>query len=166
MKKNQLNLFAGIIFSLYTSLSLAQTVNVSQPEIALDAPAKSASKADQKALKNFDRQFKSKANVKWHIGIETITASTIRDGKQVTVVYDKKGRWLRNMYSYDESKLPRDVRHTVKSVYYDFAITTVQEIREGMDTFYVIHLEDKTDYKQVCVYEGEIHMIREFQKQQ
>ena len=166
MKKNPLKLIAGIIFSLYASFSLAQTVNVSRHETMLNAPAKPASKADLKALKNFDRQFKGEANVNWYTGKETITASTTLNGKQVTVVYNKKGRWLRNMYRYDESRLPRDVRHTVKRVYYDFAITIVQEIREGINTFYVIHLEDKTDYKQVCVFEGEIHMIREFKKQQ
>ena len=61
--------------------------------------------------------------------------------------------------------MPRDVRHTVKTVYYDFGITLVQEIREGLNTFYVVHLDDKNNYKQICVFDGAIHILKEYKKQ-
>jgi len=166
MKKNSLMLFAGIIVSLLTTSSKAQTLHVSQPgSIATTEPLKVMSKAGHKALKNFNKQFEDGPDVKWFTGEETITASMKRDGKGMTIVFDRHGRWLRNMYHYSEAKMPRDVRHTIKTVYYDFDITLVQEIKEGRDTFYVVHLEDKDQYKQVCVFEGAIHILKEFTKQ-
>ncbi len=166
MKKSLASLISGIIFSLLTTTSKAQTLSVSN-EGTLNAASSHAalSKANSKAQNNFRKNFADGPDVKWFTEKETISASMNRDNKHTTVVYDKKGRWLRTMSNYDESKLPKDVRRTVKSVYYDYNITLVQEIKEGQITFYVIHLEDKTSYKQVAVYEGEITILNEFNKQ-
>ena len=92
-------LCAGIIVSLLTASSKAQTLNVSQAgSIPTAEPARIMSKADHKALKNFNKQFEDGPDVKWFTAAETITASMKRDDKQITVVFDRKGRWLRNMY--------------------------------------------------------------------
>jgi hypothetical protein len=166
MKKFLATLISGIIFSSLTSTSNAQALNVSTKEtVAAPAPAAAPSKANSRAMNNFKKSFADGPDVNWFTEKEVISATMNRDGKRIHVVYDLKGRWLHTISSYDESKLTKDLRARVKSVYYDYKITLVQEIQEGQLTFYVIHLEDETSYKQIGLYEGEMNVIKEFNKQ-
>lgn len=165
MKKFFATLISGAIISLLTSTAKAQTLNVST-EGAISAPVTPAlSKANSRALNNFKKQFADGPDVKWFNEKEVISATAHRDGKRIHAVYDLKGRWLRTITSYDQSKLSKDLRKTVKSVYYDYDITLIQEIHEGQIVFYIFHLEDKTSYKQIAVYEGEMTVLKEFNKQ-
>ena len=82
------------------------------------------------------------------------------------MIYNLKGEWLRNMKIYTEDKMPKDVRAQVKrSQYFDYKITSVQEFKEGENRFYIVHLEDDKNYKQVSVFEGELNLIKEYKKQ-
>jgi hypothetical protein len=124
-------------------------------------------KAGFKAVKNFTSRYKDGASVKWTNETNVITASFNDDGIYNTSVYDKKGHWIRDMKSYDEDKMPRSLRETVKrSKYFDDRITHVQEFIEDGLLFYVVHLEDDKSYKQITVYEGEIKLLSKFDKQQ
>lgn len=167
MKKTSLTLITGIIFSLLTTTPKAQALNVSAEGALAPATASPASnKASIKAANNFRKNFKDVSDVKWFTEKETITASMNRDGKRTNVVYDKKGHWLHTITTYDESRLSNTLRRIVKSVYYDYNINLVQEIREGQVMVYIFHLEDKTGYKQIALYEGEMTVLKEFNKQQ
>jgi hypothetical protein len=65
---------------------------------------------------------------------------------------------------YNEEKLPREVRHLVKSNYYDFSIYHVSEFRSNGKTAYVVVLEDKTSWKKIKVVDSEFEIIGEFSK--
>ena len=60
-----------------------------------------------------------------------------------------------------------EVRHIVKSTYYDYNIVYTQEIEtadtKGMPT-YIICLEDKTNIKMIRIYDGEMSVWKEFTK--
>ena len=61
--------------------------------------------------------------------------------------------------------LPVEVRKEVKSNYYDYSIVWVKEVKEGEDDVYVIHVENKTEWKDLSVQDGEIKVLRTFCKQ-
>jgi hypothetical protein len=67
---------------------------------------------------------------------------------------------------YYEEKLPRDVRHIVKSAYYDFSIYCINEITVKGITTYVVTLTNKTNektfWKIVQVTEGEMGIVKEY----
>ena len=57
------------------------------------------------------------------------------------------------MRNYDEKKLPPEIRAQVKRVYYDFAITGVQEIRVGDKLVYLVYMRDESVCQTVRVTE-------------
>ena len=44
-----------------------------------------------------------------------------------------------------EDKLPKDIRASIRSVYYDWQITVVEEIQSVMGNGFLVYLEDKTN---------------------
>ena len=60
-----------------------------------------------------------------------------------------------------------EVRHAVKSAYYDYNIVYIQEVEipdaEGTPT-YIICLEDKTNIKTVRICDGEMSVWKELTK--
>jgi hypothetical protein len=119
-------------------------------------------KANSKAAANFSQQFKDQPNAEWFVEDNVITAYFKNDDITTRSVYDKKGNWLHTMSIYPESRMPDDVRRTIKSEYNGYNITQVQEIKEGDKKFYVVHLQDGKKYKQVGVCDGETNIINEF----
>ncbi|MEP6747850.1 MAG: hypothetical protein ABJB86_08990 [Bacteroidota bacterium] len=108
-----------------------------------------------KAVRDFTQSNKLAENVHWYKVSDGIMAYFTKSGIKTKTGYDVKGNWLYTMRSYEETMLPKEVRAQVKSVYYDYAITWVNEIIEGRQTIYVVHLQDKTSYKNIRVCEGE-----------
>ncbi len=81
-------------------------------------------------------------------------------------MFDKKGNWMYTMNCYQEDKMPKDLRSIVKrSDFFDYTIKGVQDIKEGDVRFFIVHLEDDKNYKQLCVYEGQYEVIKEYKKQ-
>jgi hypothetical protein len=118
-----------------------------------------------KAVRNFVRSYKNVSNEKWYNVHDGFIAMFILDDINYRVDYDKKGNWLHTMRTYDENKLPPDVRHLVKSSYYDYNIMVVQEIEIPRETFtYVVHLEGKTKLINLRVSNGEMDEWQKFDK--
>src|SRR5262245_51290483 len=76
-----------------------------------------------------------------------------------------KGQWLHTIRTYDENELPRDIRHLVKSSYYDYHISLVLEIEKPRDSFtYIVHLDGKTEWISVRVSSGRMDEFQKIQK--
>ena len=89
-----------------------------------------------------------------------------KDGKRSTNVYfSPKGAIDYRVNYYFEDELPREVRHTVKSNFYDYFITHVSEVHKGDFVCYFVKIEDKTSIKTVRVTDDEYEVIEELTKQ-
>jgi hypothetical protein len=123
------------------------------------------SSVNKKAANDFKERFGSPAGTRWFSDNDGFTSYFKVDGFTDKVCYDKKGNWMYSMILYNESKLPKDVRAIVKSVYYDMTIVLVKEIQTAKGKGYVINLEDKTTIRIVKVnVEGEMETIQEIIK--
>lgn len=80
------------------------------------------------------------------------------------ISYDKRGNWHHTLRYLTEEHLPRDVRHRVKSTYYDFTIPCVIEVNTADKTGYVITLEGKTSWMTITVFEDEMKVLKDFKK--
>jgi hypothetical protein len=121
-----------------------------------------------KALKDFNKSFGGVSTAKWYIVNSGYTTNFTQNDIQYRVDYDKKGNWTGTMKSYDEKKLPRDVRATVKSVYYDYSIKWVKEItvpNYPNVIVYMIHIDDEKSFKNLQVIDGEILVLEAYDKQ-
>lgn len=118
------------------------------------------------AVRNFDRDFGNVSDARWIKSTKGFVAYFIHDNIQNWIVYDYKGSQEFMIRDYYEEKLPRNVRHIVKSVYYDFSIFCVNEITVKGATSYVVTLKnianDKTFWKKVQVVDGEMELMKEY----
>jgi hypothetical protein len=120
-----------------------------------------------RALKDFVNTHK---NVKGESWMKTKDGFSVRfnsDDIQTTIYYDKKGNWAGSIKYYGEEKMLREIRHIVKSTYYDYNIVYTQEIEttdtDGVPT-YVVCVEDKTKIKMIRISAGEMSEWKEFTK--
>jgi hypothetical protein len=68
-------------------------------------------------------------------------------------IYDKTGSWEYSIILCDENSLPKEIRATVKSVYYDMTIENIEEIQSFEGVSYFITLQDKFSIKVVKINE-------------
>ena len=81
------------------------------------------------------------------------------------VAYTKKGNLLRTIRSYNEDKMQPDLRQIVKITYYDYEITRVHEIEIPLSLVtYVVQLAGKKEIIDLRIYDGEIEVMRQFNK--
>jgi len=118
-----------------------------------------------RALKDFANGYKNVTGESWMKIKDGFSVRFISDGISTTIYYDKKGNWAANVKTYGEEKMSRDIRHDVKSTYYDYNIVYTQEVETidsgGVPT-YVICVEDKTNIKMIRICDGEMDVWKEF----
>lgn len=171
------NLIALVIVSFATMAGIsganAQIVsNGSSLEYQMNATKtkNSMNELDQissKALKDFASTYKKVTGESWAKTKNGFSVGFISEGIRTTVYYDKKGNWSGRIKLYGEEKMLRDIRHTIKSTYYDYNIVYTQEIEttdsDGIPT-YLICVDDKTKIKMIRIHNGEMSEWKEFTK--
>ena len=131
----------------------------------VEMPMKEAKLINEKALNDFKKHFRSINNEQWFNMKDGFICYFKTNDVQNGVYYDQKGRWQYNLKVYDEEKLPVDIRAVVKSTYFDFAITIVDEIQNVETKIYIVHLEDKTTLKTLLVTkDGDMDLIQSIEK--
>ena len=116
-----------------------------------------------KALKNFNKAFKE-ADATWSETGDGFKAQFTKDDIETKVFYDLKGRWIANVRAYQEDKLPKDIRHRIKSIYYDYNIFYVQEVTVRDKTAYLVKLEDKNSFKTIRITDDEMDEYQTIKK--
>jgi hypothetical protein len=155
------------------SPSASEATLVSEPtlasfDIAFDpttATALDKSTVNFKAIKDFKDRFGNVTNEKWYAQKDGFLSYFTDEGFATRAYYNKKGQWQYSLKFYPESKLPRDIRAIVKSTYYDFSITIVEQVEIPEHLVYLVHLEDNTSLKIVRVTtEGDMDVIQDLRK--
>ena len=117
-----------------------------------------------RAVKKFDKQYKNVENERWFKIENGSVAEFEKDGITTKVFYTPKGSWHATLRYYQEDKLPKDIRHMVKSVYYDFNIIIVIEVFASNKMAYLVKIESKDMIKTIRVLDGEMDEYESFQK--
>jgi hypothetical protein len=123
-------------------------------------------KINTKAVKDFQTRFAGASNAMWFSDKNGFVSYFVKDGFGDRVYYDKKGHWQYSLIFYSEDKLPRDVRASIKSTYFDMSITMVEEVQTTEAKVYIVHLEDKSNIKILKANDqGEYEILQELSKQ-
>jgi hypothetical protein len=121
-----------------------------------------------RAVRHFNKTFKNVDSVKWSKLLEGkggFGAYFVTDGIPTSVRYDKGGNYECCFREYfDDRLLPKEIRHLVKSNYYDFDIRFIKEVNMFDNTVYLVTLEDKASWKNILVTEFKIIVLKEFLK--
>ena len=118
-----------------------------------------------RALRDFTCKYENAEDVVWYAAKNGFVVHFSTDSTFARSVYKRNGYWVYTIRQYAEEKMPRPVRHIVKSNYYDYFITLVEEIEEpGEPVKYLVHLQDKRSWKNVLVCEGELQVVENKRK--
>ncbi|HUQ64800.1 MAG TPA: hypothetical protein VM101_01510, partial [Flavitalea sp.] len=118
-----------------------------------------------RAIRDFNKNYKDITNVNWFQSSIGFIAAFVTEGNVKSFnYYDKKGVFQYMIRYYKEDRLSNDVRHLVKSKYYDFDINQITEVTRNGKMAYVIKLDDKDHWKTIKVVEDEIQELDEFSK--
>jgi hypothetical protein len=167
MKKVMLTTMIAV--TLVTGAATAQQVNrplATEGMQSLQMNTLNVSRVHTRAMRDFLKRDKTASNVDWMI-VETgfVAKYTDENNSNCRTVYNNRGDFVYTIRQYYENKMPRDIRHIVKSVYYDYTITLVEEIEETRRPLvYVVHMEDATTLKNVSVCEREMEVMSEYMK--
>jgi len=139
---------------------------VTIPGIPADSTIDNTSKdINERAVKNFQKQFPGIVNPSWYKASDGFIASFKENTMKTRVSYDKKGRFKNIVNYYGEEMLPQDVRKVVKSIYYDYAIISVAEINVNINdakTTYIVSIQSENSLKILTVYDSEIFSVKEY----
>jgi hypothetical protein len=131
----------------------------------ISSSLKDLSAINGKAIKDFSKRFGNALSEQWYQIPDGFVSYFNVNGFANRALYDKKGRWQYTVKFYDEFQLPHDIRAAIKSIYYDYKITVVEEIDASQNLIYIVHMEDKTSIKNLRVSnDGEIEVMEEFTK--
>jgi hypothetical protein len=119
------------------------------------------------ATRDFMKRFKDPTDVQWTKEAKGFIVAFNVNGIKTRTAYNSSGDWVYTIKYYDEWKLPKDVRAQVKSTYYDYTITQVEEIVQQIQSepTYLVHLQDSKTWKNVLVCNGEMVVMEEFDKE-
>jgi hypothetical protein len=177
MKKILLTCLTGLLLSLTITSGYSQSLKsidklsfpkdeagYSEDEKAISYSPVAPDFVNTKALKAFTRTFKSIPDATWFEIGDGFVAKFSNDGIETRVYYSKKGHFAGMVRSYPEDKLPADVRHRVRSTYYDYSIFHINEVSANDKVAYLIKIQDNNSWKTIKVMDGEMEVAEEFQK--
>jgi hypothetical protein len=176
MKKIILTSLPGLLLCLVTCLTTSGQIAKANSELAADIPSfengvpanttnvVDRKNVDQKALKNFSNSFKV-ANETWYTLQAGFAATFTSNGIDHIVSYDKKGKWVHTVRSYDEAKMQDDLRHAIRSSYYDYQINKVTEIEAPTaPVTYIVQLVGKTKLINLRISNGDMEEWQKFNR--
>jgi len=166
-------------FALLNNASAQNELGINEEDLQIDLrplviniPADSTEDynlkdVNEKAVKKFEKEFPHANQPSWYKAEDGYIASFKTDDVLTKVSYDEKGRYLHTIHYYGEKMLPKDVRQIIKSVYYDYSITSVVEIHSNEtygETTYVVTIEDASSMKILQISNFEILSIKDYKK--
>lgn len=102
---------------------------------------------NSKAVRDFQARFQNVENARWFSDQNGFMSYFTKNGYGNRVFYDRKGHWQFSLMVYTEDQLPVDLRASVKAKYFDLAITLIEEVQTNNGMVYIVHLEDKSNFK-------------------
>ena len=118
-----------------------------------------------RAARDFVERYPDVENARWFAAKNGFIVRYSLDSLDTRTAYDLRGNWVYTIKVYGEAKMPRNIRHLIKTTYYDYTITLTEEIdRPNEHKIYLVHMYDATTWKNVRVRDGEVTVVEEFKK--
>lgn len=121
--------------------------------------------ANEKAVKNFNKQFKNAADVNMYNTDNGIIIHSAALSNNITAAYDKKGNWIYSIERYPSESLAKNVLDIVKRSYDKYYVSAMDKIvQPGSGITYVVYLENATSIKTLRITNDETELVQDFIK--
>lgn len=118
-----------------------------------------------RAIRDFVCRYEKATDVAWYTVPDGFIVRFVADSVNARSAYKKNGLWVYTIKQYAEEKMAKAIRHIVKSTYYDYSITLVEQIELPNEPVkYVVHLQDAVSWKNVLVSDGQLNLIEDRKK--
>jgi len=129
-----------------------------------DADGDYINNVNSKALRHFTKAYQNPSEVKWVKLTTGFRVHFVSNGIDTRTYYNKRGACEAIVRYYYEKDMSANIRHQVKTIYYDFKIFLITEITADHKTAYLIKIEDNTSWKTVKIVDNEMEVIEEYSK--
>jgi hypothetical protein len=179
MKKQFLRCMSGLIpaIALFSNLNgqpakarLQFNLNETAFNEALTQPVipseNKTANINPRALRDFNKSFKDTDAEKadWRQIKDGFIAEFENNGVKTKVYYNRKGSWCSTLLTYDQYKLPEDVRRMVRINYYDYEIYVAYEVHIEDKTIYLVKIQDRETLKTIRIIDGDMDLYEDYKK--
>ena len=116
------------------------------------------------AARHFSKKFSKAEDAMWVEGDNGTSVYFKINGLNMRSTYSKTGRNEYTLKYYDDSSMPRALRHMVKSTYYDYSIQLVTEIVRNRTTYFLVKMQNANQILTLRVVDGEISVFEKIEK--
>ena len=117
---------------------------------------------ESKAYKNFRRSHPSVTNETWRSNKGYSFVSFVQGAIKNKIAYTRDGQVDYSLKMYKESNLPKRVRAAVKSTYYDYTITNVQELEVKNKTIFLVKINHAGSWKTIRISNDDVEEIESY----
>jgi len=156
------------IFKGHAQMAI-NSISVSSNDEAMilyNSPAGNSAAMNQKAEKNFRKDYKQATGAEWYIlSNKSLMCRFFLDSILHRAFYTSHGNWQYTISGYEGGKLDDDVADKIKHVYRNSRIVYVDQIDlvDGK-TFYIVEIHDTNFIRKIRVNDDEMEVIQEFVK--
>lgn len=162
---------AALLLVLHVAGALhAQTKTISSidriPGEALATTSEHSAKviAGSRVVSKFEKAFPGATDASWMNTNDGFAVRFLQKGIQHMAFMTKRGNCISYIRYYFEKDLPPAVRTLVKSTYFDYKITSAEEVYHNNVTAYLVTIEDETTWKIIRVVDDEMDVYASFKK--
>jgi hypothetical protein len=111
-------------------------------------------------IRNFYKAYGELTDAKWFKSATGFGVKFKYNGVKKTIYYTLHGLVDTEILYYSEDGLPPQIRHLVKSHFYDYAITYVTEVHKNDATAFYVIVEDASTIKTIKIVEDEWEVVK------
>ena len=128
------------------------------------SPATEGLYISPKAQKAFGQLFQNSEFVNWSAAGKNYLVTFSLDNKKNRVLLDKNGVIIYSISYGTEKDLPFDIRKMVKSVYYDYSINMITQVKQNKRAIWLILLEDSNKFLTLRIENDEMEEVKQLDK--
>ena len=165
MKKQLLScICGGLAYLLSVNSSFAQEQTFKElPPITITVTASKVS-INAKINSAFEQFFKNASHITWYEVDRKFLVKFIQNDQVNRALFTRNGQLIYHISYGFEKHLPIEVRHLVRSKYYDQSIIRVLKVNQEKRIIWVISLEDDKDHIMVRVEDNELEETQRMHK--
>lgn len=165
MKKILLALFPCLVLSLlFANGATAQEVK-KLPEVIVSSTTQSVP-ISAKLSRHFYADFQNARQPVWDKQGKYFYVYFLTDDMSNRAMYTRRGLMMYQMSYGAEHNLPQDIRHLLRSHYYDYAIKGVTNIKMDRQSVWMANLQDQKKLLVVRVADEGMSLVSNFEKAQ